>query len=69
MGVDVRAVVMLVVQVVIGAKAVGAAVKTHARCTKNAGSFEGNPSKRLKYGPSHVAYKKFQSQSIQGKSK
>jgi hypothetical protein len=27
--------------------------------------FKGNPLKRLKYTASHIAYKKFQSQSIQ----
>jgi hypothetical protein len=46
-----------------------AAVKSQDRRPKNALLFKGNPLKRLKYMASHIAYKKFQSQSIQGKSK
>jgi hypothetical protein len=73
LGVAARAVgqpaAMAVVRVAVVAKVGEAGAKSDARCTKNAWSFEGNPSKRLKYKASHIAVKKFQSQSIQGKSK
>jgi hypothetical protein len=53
-----------------GAAKVAAAVdESPRRSTKSACGFKGNPLKRLKYMASHIAYKKFQSQSIQGKSK
>ncbi len=43
-----RAAATLAVQVAIVAKAGEAADKSHARCTKNACPFKGNPLKRLK---------------------
>jgi hypothetical protein len=44
----VRVAAMPAVLVVIAAKAAEVADKSHARCTKNACSFKGNPLKRLK---------------------